>query len=48
MENQLPTEKQPNQIVKKEWITPEMQEINIKTGGTPNPGEGGGYTYLFS
>lgn len=32
MENQLPAEKQPNQIVKKEWITPEMQEINVNGG----------------
>lgn len=32
MENQLPPEKQPNQIVKKEWITPEMQEMSINGG----------------
>ena len=37
MENQLPTEKQPNQIVKKEWITPEMQEINVNTGAAYGP-----------
>lgn len=32
MENQLSTEKQPNQVVKKEWITPEMVEINVNGG----------------
>jgi hypothetical protein len=32
MENQLPAEKQPNKIEKKQWITPEMQEINVNGG----------------
>ena len=43
MENQLPTENQPNQTEKKEWVSPEMQEISIMTGMTPNAAEGGGY-----
>lgn len=29
MENQLPIEKQPNQTEKKEWVSPEMTELNL-------------------
>jgi hypothetical protein len=32
MENHLPTEKQTNETEKKQWITPEMQEINVNGG----------------
>lgn len=43
MENQLSTEKQPSQIEKKEWIKPEMQELNINGGAAYLTAEG--YVY---
>lgn len=37
MENQGMQEEQANVFVKKEWISPEMEEINVNTGAGYGP-----------